>query len=668
MAIKRYIASADSTITNAYKSNLSTRGTGSNMGLADILETFTIYGQANSASLEKARVLVNFPVSTITTDRSAGTIPASGSVSFYLRLFNAEHGQTLPRNATLEIKAVLNSSWEEGFGLDMDGYTDATRDSTGVNWISANGNIAAATLVDAIDVSSIAQNDKFTMTVPTSAGGDGVTYTFLFDSSTDVESDEEANTFGIANWSDDADAASILRDAINGVQNAKYKYGANNLDLTPVVAAGTIGLTAAVGTSSSKITLTMDTKGAGGNVAGVLVAVVRFNGDKILESSFTGGDGPWTTAGGDYVNPDVDLSSSFTQTLTEGDEDIEVDITTLAEQWLNSAGNVLDSKNTYGVGVMFSSSHESATRSFYTKKFFARSSEFFFKRPALEARWDSSKKDDRAKVYYSSSLVSGEDNLNTVYLYNYVRGQLRDLPHDSLKNTSDTVYVSFFSGNAINTEPNSIPLNLPAGGGVASANDRNVTGSRVSTGIYKARFALTSAKTPVGTIYDVWHNARSLDGGGADHLDFGEIQFKTGSLKPRRIASYDIAPTDAYVTSITNLRKSYGTDETTRLRLYTRPKDWNPTVYTVSTSEADSVTIDSGSYRVFRVIDNYETIGYGTGSDLHTMMSYDLSGNYLDLDMSLLEPDYMYGIKFAYYNGSVGDWVEQPEVFKFRVE
>lgn len=518
MAIKRYVASADSTITNAFKSDLTTRGTGSNMGLADILETFTIYGQANSASLEKARVLVNFPVSTITTDRSAGTIPGSGSVSFYLRLFNAEHGQTLPRNSTLEIKAVLSASWEEGFGLDMEGYTDATRDSTGVNWIYAKEGTA------------------------------------------------------------------------------------------------------------------------------------------------------WLNEGGDYSDPDMDASSSFTQTLTEGDEDIEVDVTTLVEQWLNSGGNVLGSKSTYGLGVMFSSSHESATRSFYTKKFFARSSEFFFKRPVLEARWDSSKKDDRAKVYYSSSLVSGEDNLNTIYLYNYVRGHLRDLPHDSLGNTSDTVYVSFFSGNAGNTEPNSIPLLLPAGGGVASANDRNVTGSRVSTGIYKAKFALTSAKTPVGTIYDVWHNSHSLDGGGADHLDLGEIQFKTGSFKPRRIDSYDIAPTDTYVTSITNLRKSYATNETARFRLYVRPKDWNPTAYSVASSEAENTTIDSGSFRVFRVIDDYEAVAYGTGSDLHTMMSHDLSGNYFDLDMSLLEPDYMYGVRFAYYNGSVGDWMEQPEVFKFRVE
>jgi len=49
-------------------------------------------------------------------------------------------------------------------------------------------------------------------------------------------------------------------------------------------------------------------------------------------------------------------------------------------------------------------------------------------------------------------------------------------------------------------------------------------------------------------------------------------------------------------------------------------------------------------------------------------MSYDVSGNYFDVDMKLFEPGYAYGIKLAYYNGSVGSWIEQPETFKFRVE
>ena len=50
MGIKRYTASFDTTITNAYKQSLTTRGTGSNRGASDILETFSIYGQVSGSS------------------------------------------------------------------------------------------------------------------------------------------------------------------------------------------------------------------------------------------------------------------------------------------------------------------------------------------------------------------------------------------------------------------------------------------------------------------------------------------------------------------------------------------------------------------------------------------------------------------------------------------
>ena len=36
MGIKRFYATKDNTITNAYANNLTTRGTGSNMGASDI--------------------------------------------------------------------------------------------------------------------------------------------------------------------------------------------------------------------------------------------------------------------------------------------------------------------------------------------------------------------------------------------------------------------------------------------------------------------------------------------------------------------------------------------------------------------------------------------------------------------------------------------------------
>ena len=329
MGIKRYTANADNTITNAYKANLTTRGTGSNMGRADSLEVFSIYAQESSGSSELSRILVNFPVSTMSTDRTNGVLPASGSVSFYLRMFNAVTPFTVPRNFTLVAAAVsgaynttagIDLSWQEGNGIDMENYTDITRNGEGSNWINMG-----------------------------SSSADGVVL-----------------------WGNQS-AASV---------------------------------------------------------------------------------------GGVYYS---DSSSSFTQTFDSGVEDLEIDITTLVEQWINSTGNVLGSKSTYGVGVHLTSSQEvyiatadattdvpantaGAKRSYYTKKFFARSSEFFYKRPIIEARWNSATKDNRGNFIYSSSLATAGENMQTLYLYNYFRGQLRNIPNL----TDQKIYVSFYSGSAAN--------------------------------------------------------------------------------------------------------------------------------------------------------------------------------------------------------------------------
>ena len=107
MTIKRQFANADTTITNAYKANLATRGVSGNMGLSDILEVFSLYGQVNPSSSQLSRVLIEFPTSDILVDRNAGLIPASGSIEWYLKLYNAKHSQTLPRNFTLVLKIYV---------------------------------------------------------------------------------------------------------------------------------------------------------------------------------------------------------------------------------------------------------------------------------------------------------------------------------------------------------------------------------------------------------------------------------------------------------------------------------------------------------------------------------------------------------------------------------
>ena len=78
----------------------------------------------------------------------------------------------------------------------------------------------------------------------------------------------------------------------------------------------------------------------------------------------------------------------------------------------------------------------------------------------------------------------------------------------------------------------------------------------------------------------------------------------------------------------------------------------------------------------FRIVDDLEVIPFGTGSSAspqqtgsagsYTRLSYDISGNYFDLDMDMLANGYSYGIKLAYYSN--GRYSEQPEVFKFRID
>ena len=181
----------------------------------------------------------------------------------------------------------------------------------------------------------------------------------------------------------------------------------------------------------------------------------------------------------------------FTQSFDTGFENLEVDVSHLVEDWISG-----DLDN-YGFGVRLTGSDETATDSYYTKMFFARGSQFFHKRPVIEARWDSSKKDNRGDFYLSSSLVPASDNLMNLYLYNVVKGQLTDIP---AVGTGD-ILVSIYSGS---TGPTGSKLPLPVGGGVLADGDVNITGSHVETGIYSCSFAYASSS--ITTIYDVWHS------------------------------------------------------------------------------------------------------------------------------------------------------------------
>jgi len=158
----------------------------------------------------------------------------------------------------------------------------------------------------------------------------------------------------------------------------------------------------------------------------------------------------------------------------------------------------------------------------------------------------------------------------------------------------------------------------------------------------------------------VWHS-QSLGGTAV-------TEYFTGSVLPSLIGGGNTHSMPTRVLNITNLQNRYRSDQTARLNLFVRNRNWSPNVYTKVVKSTRSIGIMSASYRVFRVLDGYEAIPYGTGSDFCTGLSYDVSGNYFDLDMKLLEPGYAYGLKFSFYDEVLESWEEQNEMFKFRVE
>jgi len=657
MGIKRYKATKDNTITNAFRENLTIRGTGSNMGQSDTIEVFGIYGQQSSDgvtfdSSEVARALIEFDASEISTDRSNGTIPASGSVDFFLKLYNARHIVALPRNYKISVHGV-SGSWEEGHGIDMDEYLDKTHDKIGSNWLMATGKPAGATCTLTATAAGVGDANTRYLLI-TDAAGNSVNFQILNSTATST-----ATVIGFNGAANSASTfATRIAQAITAAVTAETLT-----NLTATASSATVTITSTTGLNEGFTR-------AGNNIVTPTGTSIS-DGVISVASSWGGSKGKWETAGGDFY---TDTSSSFEQQFDIGNEDLEINVTTLVEQWVNSTGNILGGKPNHGFMIKLSSSFEpysstntdGAVESYYKKIFFARTSEYFFRRPCVEARWDSSKKDDRGNFYFSSSMVPAYENLNTIYLFNYVRGNLRNIP------TIDTehIYVSLYSGSADDDGPDGVAL-LPTADGtyVNDTSPHVITGGLVSTGIYSASFAITGTYA-LETIYDVWFTGSHVTSADSGDPNGSIVQFHTGSIKTNVYQASSINPNGKYVVSMPYLKNRYSNDETERFRIYVRNKNWSPSVYSVAESTPQTLTIESASFQVTRTVDQRVVIPYGTASsdNLCTMMSTDVSGNYFDLDLSMLEPGYTYGLQYSFYEDSVGSYRQQPYLFKFRVE
>jgi hypothetical protein len=313
----------------------------------------------------------------------------------------------------------------------------------------------------------------------------------------------------------------------------------------------------------------------------------------------------WTLEGGDFTG------SPVTAEFDEGYEDLLVNITAFVAAWRS------DPATNYGLIVKLPSTATAQTRSYYTKMFYARGTSNFFKKPVVEARWSSQTTDHR------KSFLS--DVANNIYLYNEVRGQLTDLDapvtvkfYESLGGTEVTETVG-----AVVTSP--------------------------ETGVYKATVTLP---TSASTIYDVW----SEDG----------TEVVTGSITVLSQDPSGIPSVSDLVVSTLNNQDVHSASQTSRFYFYIREKDWSPNIHTVATSRPDSKVYDNLKFKISKVVTDEVIFDYNM-TDGSTTLSYDSNGNFFDLDISMLEPNYVYEIKLALFNVMTKSYQELPFKHRFRV-
>lgn len=318
----------------------------------------------------------------------------------------------------------------------------------------------------------------------------------------------------------------------------------------------------------------------------------------------------WTTPGGDTTGP-INVAH-----FDEGDEDLLVNVTDIVQQWMS--GNISNN----GMMVRLTSTQETDGLDYYLKMFHGRETFFPDRRPYIEARWDSFVADNRNNFLFD---VSG-----TLFMHHVVRGELTNLT--AVGTGSIGVKITDTSGTIM-----------------------YVTGSHTGrTGVYSASFLVPTGSYSGSLFEDIWFN-----------LSTPSIWYNSGTFGIGDDVNLETVDPKRYYVNVNNLRNSYQTDETVRMRLFIRPHDYNPARVLTASLDSHGIVVAKAYYRIVNDRTSEDVVPYGTGSLQHTRLSYDGNGNYFDFYMGCLSPGNVYRISFLFDVDGQRQYVDQG--FKFRV-
>lgn len=148
----------------------------------------------------------------------------------------------------------------------------------------------------------------------------------------------------------------------------------------------------------------------------------------------------WAVTGSDYLSTGY---GSGSQHFDNGNEDFEVNITSIVNAWLT--GGLTNN----GLTIKLGDTEETNSTDYYIKLFHGFQSKFVDKLPYLEARWSSVLKDNRNNFAFNQE--------NKLYLYNFIRGELTNLQEPVVVSVVDTItsgavrYSNVFSAAFVET-------------------------------------------------------------------------------------------------------------------------------------------------------------------------------------------------------------------------
>jgi hypothetical protein len=722
--IKRYFAAKDNTISNAFEPNLTTRAVSASMGQSDILEVFSIYGQVSSSSgfsTEEARVLIEFDLSDIQADIASGVIPSNAK--YYLRLFNAEHGSTLPREFDIEVHSV-SDAWQEGLGLDMESYKDLssgfgsnwTVRSGSTAWSSPGGDVHANTSsvqsfpigTEDLNVDVTTQvsawlntgrsNEGFLVKLPTALTGQQRSYytkkffargTEFFHKRPCLEvrwdssiQDDRINFY----------ASSSLAPAADNINTLYlYNYHRGQLANIPTIGEGEIYVNLYETLGGSPLTQCIDTPATGGYVStGVYTASVclQTTASTIHDVWHSGSKASTILTFGTSVPSNGPLNMTFGQvgafTLTfdntAGSTDAEVGIKSSA---VLTFGPIVPSNGsleiTFGQVGTFTLTFDNTAGSTDAD---IGSDNAATIDPSKEV--DSAGNAQRVLLLLRDGVTG--DVIKNAYDFSYdgstpggetvtITAKEKGLTHDiTVAESLDNISSVVTSG------PDNTATIDPSIEGDSAGNAQRVLlllRDGVNDNRIKNAYDFSyDGSTPGGETVTITakekgplHNiavTESLNNVSSTTTDGVMINYHTGTIDVEQFSALTALPDNHLVVSVSNNRSFHYTEQTSRFYFYIRQKKWSPAIYTTATTTPTTEVFENLHFKITKVVTNETIFDYDTTNN-STLLSYDSRGNYFDLDIGMLEPNYTYQIELALYNVATKTYEQLSFKHKFRV-